>query len=140
MQQDMVSVILTAEMGEQTSVEGLTDAARRASEKLAVLLSGLVTIAGSQALFARALYLTRTEYPFLAGVRVGTAPEASLAGLDASLAGTDFQRAREGISAFFASLIGLIDTFLGEALTRRLLDQVWPEQAFDRTDSDQREA
>lgn len=119
--------ILAHEMGDRQGLVGLSEGAEQASRKMAGVLIGLVSAVGSQALFARALYLSRAEFPFLVGVRAGTSPESNLEGLRASLEGVEVERAREGVASVLASLIGLMITFLGENLTWRLLGRAWPE-------------
>jgi len=48
-----------------------------------------------------------------------------------SLRQTDKEQARDGGAILIAHLIGLLLTFIGEGLTFRLVQDVWPESAFD---------
>jgi hypothetical protein len=137
---DLGRLLLTAATGDQTDPATLPGAAERAFQKLCRQLAELVTMVGSQALFSRALYLTRTQFPFLAGVRAGTTPEACLEGLRDSVQGVEPAQAREGLAALFATLIELLTTFIGEDLTLRLVAEVWPEMPLDDLGSERREA
>ena len=44
-------------------------------------------------------------------------------------------QAKEGGAILIAQLLGLLLTFIGEGLTLRLVQDVWPEAAFDDRDS-----
>ncbi len=91
-------------------------------EKLNLPLSKLVGETGSRALLARALTLAKREAEVLSPVKVTG---------DGDLEGWNGQA--EGASTVLVGhLLGLVVTFLGEALTLRLLNDVWP----DRTISD----
>ena len=102
--------------------EATGPAAAKVFEKLACLLGKLIGVAGSQALLARALSLAKRETEALATVSI--TDNGALEGLTS--------KAAEASSVLIAHLIGLLVTFLGEALTLRLLHDVWP----DRTASD----
>jgi hypothetical protein len=91
-------------------------------DKLVGLLGKLVGVAGSRALLARALSLAKRETEALTPVSV--TEDGTLDGFTG--------KAAEGSPVLIAHLIGLVVTFLGEALTLRLLHDVWP----DRTASD----
>jgi hypothetical protein len=62
---------------------------------------------------------------------VQVAADGSLEGLDEleSQIGTD--RAGNAGAILIAQLIGLLLTFIGEGLTLRMVQDVWPEAAFD---------
>ncbi|MGZ9189994.1 MAG: hypothetical protein ACXW39_08060, partial [Nitrospira sp.] len=69
------------------------------------------------------------EAPSLSAVQV--AADGSLKGLDELEPQTDKEHARDGGAILIAQLIGLLLTFIGEGLTLRLVQDVWPEAAFD---------
>jgi hypothetical protein len=50
----------------------------------------------------------------------------------------DKGQARDGGAILIAQLIGLLLTFIGEGLTLRLVQDVWPEAAFDGPVSEKR--
>jgi hypothetical protein len=89
----------------------------------------LAGVAGFRSLLSRALTLARAEAPNLSAVQV--AADGSLKGLDELASQTDKEQARDGGVILLAQLIGLLLTFIGEGLTLRLVQDVWPEAAFD---------
>jgi hypothetical protein len=94
-------------------------------EKLRPTLRSFTGSAGHHALLSRALALARAEAPLLAQVQIK--PDGSIAvsaegeGRLATDAG-----ARAG-SALAEQLVGLLVNFIGEALTLRLVHDVWPK-------------
>jgi hypothetical protein len=76
------------------------------------------------------------EAPSLSAVQV--AADGSLQGLDELASQTDKEQARDGGAILMAQLIGLLLTFIGEGLTLRLVQDVWPEAAFDGRVSEKR--
>ena len=103
-------------------------AALRVCAKLRRPLITLAGVAGFRSLLARALTLARAEAPGLSVVQV--AADGSLKGLDELDPQSDKQ-ARDGGAILIAQLLGLLLTFIGEGLTLRLVQDVWPEAAFD---------
>ncbi len=89
----------------------------RVYEKLRRPLSHLVGSAGVSSLLGRALTVATRECPALSGVRV--MEDASLVGLEGEAA--------EASSVLVAHLLQLLVTFIGESLTLRLVQDVWPE-------------
>jgi hypothetical protein len=88
-----------------------------------------VGVAGFRSLLSRALTLARADAPSLSAVQV--AADGSLKGLDELASQTDKKQARDGGAILIAQLIALLLTFIGEGLTLRLVQDVWPEAAFD---------
>jgi hypothetical protein len=85
------------------------------------------------------LTLATAEAPSLSAVQV--AADGSLKGLDELVSQTDKEQARDSGTILIAQLIGLLLTFIGEGLTLRLVQDVWPEAAFDgRVSKKEREA
>jgi hypothetical protein len=62
---------------------------------------------------------------------VQVAADGSLKGLDELASQTDKKQARDGGAILIAQLIGLLLTFIGEGLTLRLVQDVWPGAAFN---------
>jgi hypothetical protein len=75
------------------------------------------------------LTLATAEAPSLSAVQVTA--DGSLKGLDELEPQIDKGQARDGGAILIAQLIGLLLTFIGEGLTLRLVQDVWPEAAFD---------
>ena len=104
-------------------------AAFRVCETLRQPLCALAGVAGFRSLLSRALTLARAEAPSLSVVQV--AADGSLKGLDELEPQIDKEQARDGGAILIAQLIGLLLTFIGEGITLRLVQDVWPEAAFD---------
>jgi hypothetical protein len=107
--------------------EPVKSAAFRVCAKLRRPLTTLAGVAGFRSLLSRALTLARAEVPSLSAVQV--AADGSLQGLDELEPQID--KGRDGGAILIAQLIGLLLTFIGEGLTLRLVQDVWPEAAFD---------
>jgi hypothetical protein len=100
------------------------------SEKLRRPLSTLAGTAGFRSLLMRALTLAKREAPSLAGVHVKE---------DGSLGGFSGEAASAG-PVLIAHLVGLLETFIGEPLTLRLLSDIWPNLPGVDTNSEGKES
>ena len=109
--------------------EPAASAAFRVCERLRHPLTTLAGVDGFRSLLSRALTLARAEAPSLSAVQL--AADGSLQGLDELVPQIDKDQATEGGAILIAQLIGLLLTFIGEGLTLRLVQDVWPEAAFD---------
>jgi hypothetical protein len=109
--------------------EPTESAAFRVCAKLRRPLITFAGVAGFRSLLSRALTLARAEAPSLSAVQV--AADGSLRGQDEFELQANKEQARDGGVILVAQLIGLLLTFIGEGLTLRLVQDVWPEVAFD---------
>src|SRR6185437_5546233 len=110
------------------SSEPAESAAFRVCAKLRRPLTTLAGVAGFRSLLSRALTLARAEAPSLTAVHV--AADGSLKGLDELKAQIDKEQARDEGAILIAQLLGLLFTFIGEGLTLRLVQDVWPNAAL----------
>jgi len=120
-------LIYEAVAGENS--EPVESAAFRVCTKLRRPLTTLAGVAGFRSLLSRALTLARAEAPSLSAVQV--AADGSLKGLDELEPQIDKEQARDEGAILIAQLLGLLLTFIGEGLTLRLVQDVWPEAAFN---------
>jgi hypothetical protein len=116
---------------EQTEIE--TSAALSALAKLRSHLTKLVGVAGFETLLARALALARAEVTWLGPVRVQAG--ATLTGFREAAQQQTADTVAEGCVTVVVQLLGLLVTFIGEALTLRLVQDIWPEARIDDIDS-----
>ena len=93
-------------------------------DKLHESLSLLMGKAGTQALFSRALTLTKPDFPELVSVKVSD--DGHLEGIAGVLPNTSHQQAVHIQTALVSHIIDLLCTFLGDTLTIRLLQDVSP--------------
>jgi len=119
--------------------EALAAAARRAYDDLARVSAPLIGQAGVDALFGRALHLTQRQYPWLVAPGDPQQSEGPFAQAIFSLERQDPAVATEAAAALFATLTGLLVTFIGEPLTARLLRKAWPD-AFSEADKEETRA
>jgi hypothetical protein len=121
--------LLSYEVVAGKNSEPAESAAFRVCAKLRRPLITLAGVAGFRSLLSRALTLARAEAPSLSAVQV--AEDGSLKGLGELSSQTDKEQARDAGAILITQLIGLLLTFIGEGLTLRLIQDVWPEAAFD---------
>lgn len=126
-QWDVARWLLTHELGDAPAPASLPAAAERAARKLSQRLTRLVTAEGARALLARALQMARDDYPFLAEIRAGATADAAFDGQWATVEGVEPETMRDALTAVLAGVLGLLVTFIGEALMLRVVRDVWPE-------------
>ena len=97
----------------------------RACEKLRGPLSKLTGVGGFSSLLSRALTLAGAEIPWLR--KLGIKSDGSLEGLEDLVAIIDSRQMAEGEVALVSQLLGLLITFIGPALTRQLVHDIWPK-------------
>lgn len=99
-------------------------------ERLRPHLATLMGSAGFTALLSRALALAKEEVEWLQSARVR--PDGSLEeweDLEAKVPPADFV---EGKVVLLAQLLGLLEVFIGESLTRQITAELWPNQRVDK--------
>jgi hypothetical protein len=113
--------------------EPTQSAALRVYEKLRRPLFALVGVAGFRSLASRALTLAQAETPTLSVVQVTT--DGSLQGFGELDQKIEKDQAEEGGAILIAQLLGLLSIFIGIAFTLRLVQNAWPDAAFEDHDS-----
>jgi len=105
------------EAASEHALEDDADATCRVCEKLRRPLVTLTGNAGFSSLLSRALILAQREVPALGTVQVKA--DGSMRGLqEAGAAATH---------VLVSYLLSLLITFIGDTLTMRLLDDIWPD-------------
>lgn len=122
---DLALLVLAQEADQRAHADGKVDAALSAFGKIRTYLAKLVGIAGFQALLARALALATVEVRWLEAVRVQA--DANLDGFREAAQSQAAQAVAAGSTALLGQLLGLLVTFIGEALTLRLVQDIWPQ-------------
>ncbi len=105
-------------------------AVSRVCDKLRRPLTTLAGAAGFRSLLSRALTLAKQESPLLGAWEVQA---------DGSLQGLNGEAAQSG-AVLIAHLIGLMNTFIGESLTLRLLHDVWLDLPGSEAKSERNES
>lgn len=101
------------------------------SERLRRILSTLLGAGGFRALLSRAVTLAKAEVPALNGLHV--AADSSLVGL------AEDDDSADAAVVIVAHILGLLVTFIGEALMLRLVNDAWPKARLGDLDFDKDE-
>ena len=120
--------LLAVEAASQSATDAHLHEAVRVCEKLRISLTRFAGSEGFRSLLRRALALARAEVPSVQTVKLK--PDGSLEGLDV-LAVDVMNGGPEAAVAITAHLLGLLVTFIGEALTLRLVREAWPGGSLD---------
>jgi hypothetical protein len=120
--------VLAVETAHGTPAEPPGQAAVRTYAQLRDSFARFAGVAGFRSILARALTLAQRDAPWLAAVTV--ADDGALAGFGEAAMAQDPAAARAGGQALLTHFLGLLHIFVGEALTRRLLADAWPDAPF----------
>jgi hypothetical protein len=120
-----VRALFAQEAGSATTSAEVAAGAGRCLNRLELHLARIVGEAGIQALVARTFLLTRSVYPW---VPLTSDAPAGAAGNDlrSLLEAQPLETAHEASIHAIATLVGLVARFIGEGLTLRLLEELWP--------------
>jgi hypothetical protein len=132
---DLAQRLLSYEALAGDTSEPVESTTLRVYQKLRESLGQWAGSAGFHSLASRALVLARSEVPSLSAVQVGA--DGNLEGMSAIKPSIKVEqdRVNEGGVILISRLLGLLLTFLGEALTLSLLRDAWPVTAFDDRNS-----
>ena len=120
--------LLAAEAASRIDADPPVHAAARVFEKLRISLTRFAGPDGFASLLRRALALARAEAPALHAVTLRS--DGSIEGLEALL-GDATNDGPESLVAVISNLLGLLVTFIGGPLTRRLVGEAWPNESLD---------
>lgn len=129
--QELARRILAIEAARAKAAGTEVDVTAQVCEKLRVPLAKLAGPAGFSSLLSRALALAKAEVPSLRVVQVR--PDGSLAGFEGITPSHDAGLETDRV-VLVIRLLGLLATFIGEPLTRRLVCDVWPDASTESTD------
>jgi hypothetical protein len=132
----MAQRLLTYESTADKSTRPVESATLRVYEKLRQSLTAIAGVTGFQSLACRALVLSKSEDISLDVAQI--AADGSLRDFneyepqaDIDKDQTSIYQANERGIILIARILGLLLTFLGEALTLSLLRNAWPDATFD---------
>ena len=135
MRQRVFRRMLAREAGTGADAPAVAAAARRLGERFAEQLNPLIGDAGVAAILARSLHLTQPNVPGLATVRAADQNEGPFPLLQRSLEQLEPAAATEAAVALLDGVSELLESFIGEGLTTRLLREAWPDDfAGDTTE------
>lgn len=110
------------------SADAESRAAFRVCEKLRRPLSTLAGVGGYRSLLSRALVLSRAKAPLLDTLKIE--PDGSFQFSAEMETQMNTPAADRAGAALTTELLTLLITFIGEALTLRLVHEVWPRAAL----------
>jgi hypothetical protein len=116
--EELAQWLLAHEMKERPQARTTVEAAELVAVGLSDGVSWLVSADGYRSLLKRALYLASAESKDLGGTRIGIT--------DSYLEGLAGEASEHALVAFFAHVIELLATFIGDDLTGNLIRQRWP--------------
>jgi hypothetical protein len=120
--------LLTVEAASKSAAGSHVHEGVRVCEKLQKSVTQFAGSDGFASLLRRALALARAQNPSLQTVKLQ--PDGSLDNCKAlAIAGANGEP--EGAVAIIAHLLGLLETFVGEPFTLRLVRQAWPDASLD---------
>jgi len=138
---ELAARLIAHESGVGKSSEGTDSAALSVYKKLRQSISAFAGAAAFESLAFRALMQAQSEAPRLWAVQI--TEDGSIEGLAElkSQIGDDMDLAGEEGAILIARLLGLLQIFLGEALTLSLLRDAWPATAIaDRSSGNWRKS
>ena len=106
-------------------------------EKLRPQLEPLVGKSGFRSLLSRSLSLAVKEVPELRAVNITT--DGALEGPQEIYQDVNPNKILEGRLVLLAQLLDLLVAFIGENLTLRLVNEVWPKVTLNNLDLEERE-
>lgn len=127
---ERVARVITRRIGSETGPDAVAVAARLTHDDLTAVFAPLISSAGVDALWGRALDLTRREYPAGGGDDDARTNEP-FARASLWLARQVPSVATEAAAAMFATFAELLTTLIGEPLTTRYLEKAWPDGFSD---------
>ena len=125
---DLARRLVAVEAASQCATGAHVHEAVRVCDKLRISLTRFAGSDGFTSLLGRALALARADVPSLQTVKLK--PDCSLEGL--GMLAVDATNAEpEAAVAIIAQLLWLLITFIGAALTVRLVGEAWPDASLD---------
>jgi hypothetical protein len=125
---DFAQRLLAHEAEGRQSTQDFVDALDRICQSLNTRLTPLLSDAGVNALFARALTLAGRKYSFLAAA--GPIKDCSLNGLRQAVHGRNPAEAGDALAAILANFLWLLVTFIGQDLGLRKVHDAWPDVPY----------
>ena len=119
--------LLAIELASQTAAGPHVHEVVRVCEKLQISVTRFAGSDGFASLLRRALALARAGNPSLQAVKLK--PDGTLDGCESLTIATDGEP--EAAVAIIAHLLGLLETFVGEPFTLRLVRQAWPDASLN---------
>lgn len=126
---DRAGAALNRELPPAASSPDVFQGFERAAERLRQRLLPILASVGVRALLARALFLAKSEHPWLQQIEWQDASGCALKQTEGQAVDADV--AREGLTTVLAYAVFLLITFIGEDLALPLVQVAWPEESVE---------
>lgn len=123
--------VITRRVGSSTGAGAVAAAARLTHDDLTAVFAPLISEAGVDALWGRALALAQREYPADARGTTDVTTDEPFAQASLWLEWQVPSVAVDAAAAMFATFADLLTTLIGEPLTTRYLEKAWPDGFSD---------
>lgn len=130
-QRELALKALAQRAGSAPGAGTIAAAAQRAYDDLTRESAPLIGQVGIDALTGRTLYLAQRQYPWLGETREPDRWTGPFSQIVFCLERQDPAVATEAAGVVFATLTGLLVTFIGQPLTASLLRRAWPDAFSD---------
>jgi hypothetical protein len=121
------------EAGGRMEATALAEATERACVRLQDRLVPLVGPDGFRIMLTNAIDITRSEHSFLQAIDARAELDGCFVNLAEAVKGRLPEEALAAVTRLLAEFIGLLGSFVGDALTLRLVRGAWPEIAWEKT-------
>jgi len=125
--------LLEHEVAGRLEPAALAEATERACVRLHERLVPLIGPDGFRIMLANAVEITRSEHSFLQAIDTRAELNGCFTHLAEAVKGRRTEEALTAMAGLLGEFIGLFGSFVGEALTLRLVRQTWPEIAWEGT-------
>lgn len=105
-------------------------------EPLAKHIIAIVGVGGFESLYARSVFLTQTQHPWLNATALSTPTDHLFATLKKSLEGVTPELAYAANRLLLTIFTDTLASLIGEQLTTRILDSAWGQEAFQANSKD----
>jgi hypothetical protein len=129
MRQEAFRRLLAREMDGSNDAPAIALAARRLCERFAQQLTPIIGDAGVSAICLRTLHLVQRRFPSFP--LIPAQGDGPFARVQESLQGLEPGFASDAAIAVLTTASNLLDSFIGEGLTTRLLRGAWPDFDVD---------
>ena len=117
-------------------IDKTADAAVALWEPVAKHIIAIVGVGGFDSLYARSVFLTQSQYPWLDATALSAPPDHRFTNLKNSLEGVTPELAYAANRLLLTIFTDTLASLIGEPLTTRILDSAWGHGAFHAKSKD----
>jgi hypothetical protein len=122
----LAGLVLQHELAGRLAAADLGAAIERILGRLVEVMAPLIGVAGFAALVKRAIHLTYRSYPCLTRIELQVGTSIVVVGLQVAVEREGTATAAACATRLLATLISLLESFIGEDLASRTVARAWP--------------